>query len=418
MIQPSVEDPATFLDPHTLSVIRQVGMMKTYPADTLLTRQGEIEDTFYVLDSGNVIVVRLAEDGEEQMLATLGPRQSFGEMALIDDKPRLATIKTLTESTVLEMTADQFRDLLRHDPDLALHITRRVLANLRRLDQVAIQDLREKNELLHQAYLELQAAQLVLVEKKRLEREMELAAEMQRNLLPAALPSFEDYRFYSYLAPARHVGGDLFDVRPIDEENVAILIADVADKGVHAALLMAVTRTLFFQEAVRSLSPREVVYAVHSALLSIGGGNLEGYGMDAFVTAFYAVLNRPSGKLTYVRAAQDRPLWIRAGARPEPLEGNGRFLGMIDGLELQEHQIMLQPGDNLLLYSDGVTDQMNEADESYGVERLKAAFQAAVGESDGNQLLFIVKDIDNWRGRAPAFDDLTMLLVQAIDRSS
>lgn len=79
---------------------------------------------------------------------------------------------------------------------------------------------------------------------------------------------------------------------------------------------------------------------------------------------------------------------------------------------------MLQPGDNLLLYSDGVTDQMNEADESYGVERLKAAFQAAVGESDGNQLLFIVKDIDNWRGRAPAFDDLTMLLVQAIDRSS
>src|SRR5690606_2643197 len=111
--------------------------------------------------------------------------------------------------------------------------------------------------------LELQAAQLELVEKERLEREMELAAEMQRNLLPAVLPQYPDFVFHAYLAPARHVGGDLFDVRPIDDEHVGLLLADVADKGVQAALLMAVTRTLFFQEASRSYSPREVAYAVH-----------------------------------------------------------------------------------------------------------------------------------------------------------
>lgn len=401
------------LDLQTMAILGGLAAHNTYPPETILTHQGEAEQTFYVIESGCVVVVRRMEDGDEQVLATLGPRQTFGEMALLDDNPRLATVKTLTESNVLEITAEKFRQLLREDPDLALHITRRVLANLRRLDQVAIQDLREKNELLQQAYLDLQAAQLVLVEKKRLEREMELAAEMQRNLLPSVLPQYDDFRFEAYLAPARHVGGDLFDVRALDAEHVALLIADVADKGVHAALMMAVTRTLFFQEMVRSLSPREVVYAVHQGLLSIGGDGHEGYGMDAFVTAFYAVLHRPSGRLRYVRAAQDRPLWLRPGERPTSLTGEGRFLGMIDGLVLQEHEIILRPGDNLLLFSDGVPDQRNEQDEVFGLERLKDAFLEASREKSGGRLSYLIHKIDQWRGAASASDDVTMLLVEA-----
>ena len=100
---------------------------------------------------------------------------------------------------VLEITADQFKEVVRQDPELALHITRRVLANLRVLDQLAIQDLRTKNALLQAAYLDLKAAQAELVEKERLERELELAAEMQRSLLPAVLPRYDDYRFAAYL---------------------------------------------------------------------------------------------------------------------------------------------------------------------------------------------------------------------------
>lgn len=401
------------LDPHMIAALRNIADVHSYPPGTALTRQGESERTFYVIENGYVVVSRRMEDGEDQLLNTLGPWQSFGEMALLDDSPRLATVKTVTDATVLEITAERFKALLHQDPDLAIHITRRILANLRKLDQLAIHDLRTKNELLQQAYRELQEAQRVLVEKKRLEREMELAAEMQRNLLPAKLPTFPDFRFDSYLAPARHVGGDLFDVRPVDEENVAFLIADVADKGVHAALLMAVTRTLFFQEAVRSLSPREVVYAVHSGLLTIGNA-VEGYGMDPFVTAFYAVLHRPTGRLRYVRAAQDRPLLVRPGEAPIPIVGDGRFLGMIEGLTLQEHEISLHPGDKLLLYSDGVTDARNEADEPYGLERLKQSLVAADEcATDGGVMACLVRDVNEWRGGAPAFDDVTMLLVQA-----
>lgn len=403
------------LDPHIIGALREIADVRAYPLETVLTNQGESERIFYVIESGYVVVSRRLEDGEEQLLNTLGPWQSFGEMALLDDSPRLATVKAVTDVTVLEVTADRFKALLHKDPDLAIHITRRILANLRKLDRLAIHDLHTKNELLQQAYRELQEAQRVLVEKKRLEREMELAAEMQRSLLPAKLPVYSDFRFDSYLAPARHVGGDLFDVRPVDEEHVAFLIADVADKGVHAALLMAVTRTLFYQEAMRSLSPRDVVYAVHAGLIAIGGAvGEEGYGMDAFVTAFYAVLHRPSGRLTYVRAAHDRPLLAHPGQPPVPLSGDGRFLGMIEDLTLGEYEITLRSGDRLLLYSDGATDARNEADESYGVERLKQALVAA-GECEKEKVMaYLVRDLNDWRGGAPAFDDVTMLLVQAI----
>ncbi len=402
------------VDPHMMSILRDIADAKTYPPGTLLTHQGESERTFYVLETGYAVVSRQMEGGQEQVLNTLGPCQSFGEMALLDDSPRLATVKTLTDATVLEITADRFRTILEKDPDIALHITRTVLSNLRTLDQLAIKDLREKNALLQQAYLDLQAAQAVLVEKKRLEREMELAAEMQRSLLPAELPSYPGYRFASYLAPARHVGGDLYDVRPLDEEHVALLIADVADKGMHAALLMAVTRTLFFQEAYHSPSPSEVAYAVHRGLLEIGG--TDGYGIDAFVTAFYGVLHLPTGRLTYVRAAQERPLLTRPGGMPESLPGDGRFLGMIENLILQEHEIQLQPGDRLLLFSDGVTDAMNERDERFGLERLADAYRDAIDSQAEDILGRLTHEILNWRGTAPAFDDLTMLLVETVCR--
>ena len=400
------------LDEQMLTSLRAVAAPRTYPPNTLLTRQGETEHTFYIIEGGRAAVSRRLEDGTEQLLNVLGPRQTFGEMALLDDSPRLATITTLSETQVLELNAEQFRELLRQDPELALHITRRILYNLRTLDQLAIHDLRTKNTLLQEAYLDLKAAQADLVEKERLEREMELAAEMQRSLLPAVLPRYDDYRFAAYLAPARHVGGDLFGVQPLDDEHVALLIADVADKGMYAALLMAVTRTLFMQEAQRSLSPAEVTLAVHHGLMTVGGGE-DGYSMDAFVTAFYGVLHRPSGCLTYVRAAQDRPLLLRPGQPPLSLPGDGRFLGMLPDLELHEEVVTLQPGDSLLLYSDGVTDAHNEADESYGLERLKRVFQSVAGR--GTETLDqLAREVNTWRGRAAAFDDVTMLLVEAI----
>ena len=395
------------LERETLDTLRSVAVRRTYPPRTVLCRQGEIEHTFYVVVEGNVAITQQLDDGEERLLNVIGPNGYFGEMGLIDDSPRMANCITVAPTTVLEVTEEMFDTFLEQSPSLAYAVLQRILTTARKLDQLALRDLQQKNEELARAYADLQAAQARIVEQERLEHEMELAATVQRSLLPARLPQYSDYGFAAYLQPARQVGGDFYDVIELDGEHVGLLMADVADKGVHASLFMAVTRTLFLQEGKRSLSPAHVALAVHQGILDVASS------ADVFVTAFYGVLHRPSGRLTYVRAAQERPLLFRPGRPVETLKGDGRFLGMLPQLELEEFTIYLQPNDRLALFSDGVTDAVNLNDERYGHERL-AAVLVEGGRLEAAALVrHIAGDVAQWSQAAPAFDDLTLVVVEA-----
>ena len=395
------------LERETLDTLRSVAVRRTYPPRTVLCRQGEIEHTFYVVVEGNVAITQQLDDGEERLLNIIGPNGYFGEMGLIDDSPRMANCITVAPTTVLEVTEEMFDTFLEQSPSLAYAVLQRILTTARKLDQLALRDLQQKNEELARAYADLQAAQARIVEQERLEHEMELAATVQRSLLPARLPQYSDYGFAAYLQPARQVGGDFYDVIELDGEHVGLLMADVADKGVHASLFMAVTRTLFLQEGKRSLSPAQVALAVHQGILDVASS------ADVFVTAFYGVLHRPSGRLTYVRAAQERPLLFRPGRPVETLKGDGRFLGMLPQLELEEFTIYLQPDDRLVLFSDGVTDAVNLNDERYGHERL-AAVLVEGGRLEAAALVrHIAGDVAQWSQAAPAFDDLTLVVVEA-----
>jgi serine phosphatase RsbU (regulator of sigma subunit) len=396
------------VDEETLNTLRQVAQLKEYPEKTVLCRQGEIEHTFYIVVNGRVSVVQRVDEGEERLLGLLGERAIFGEMSLIDDSPRMATVMTLVPTTVLEITEKVFDQLLLNSPAVAYAVVQRILASTRKLDQRSIAELKGKNEALEQAYEALKAAQAKLVEKERLERELELAAAVQRNLLPGDLPQFADYHFAAYLQPARQVGGDFYDVMALDAEHVGLLIADVADKGFHAALFMAVSRTLFHQESRYSLSPAAVALAVHRGMLGVAKS------ADSFVTAFYGVLHRPSGRLTYTRAGHDRPLLYRPGRGVEMLMGNGRFLGMLPELTLEEYTVQLEPGSRLVMYSDGVTDAVNPFGERYGAGRLQRVLQ-----NTGNTSAVVLKDriaadVALFCQNAPAFDDLTLLIVEAV----
>lgn len=395
------------LEQETLDTLRAVAVRRTYPPHTVLCRQGEIEHTFYVVVEGNVAITQVLDDGEERLLNIIGANGYFGEMGLIDDSPRMANCVTVAPTTVLEVTEEMFDTFLEQSPSLAYAVLQRILATARKLDQLALRDLQQKNEELAEAYADLQAAQERLVEQERLEHEMALAATVQRSLLPASLPQYPDYDFAAYLQPARQVGGDFYDVIELDDEHVGLLMADVADKGVHASLFMAVTRTLFLQEGKRSLSPGQVALAVHQGILDVASS------ADVFVTAFYGVLHRPSGRLTYVRAAQERPLLFRPGRPVEILPGDGRFLGMLPQLELEEFTVYLQPNDRLVLFSDGVPDAVNPNDERYGHERL-AALLVEGGRLPAAALVrHIAGDVAQWSQAAPAFDDLTLLVVEA-----
>jgi serine phosphatase RsbU (regulator of sigma subunit) len=385
----------------------QVAAVHRYPAGTVLCREGETEHVFYIVADGQVAISQRLAPAGERLLALRQPGEFFGEMALIENKPRTATARTVADSTMVEITEDTFNDFLRSSPNMALRMIRHVTANLRTADQAAIAELSQKNVELAAAYEDLKAAQAELVAKERMERELEIAGEVQRSLLPAEFPAAPGYAFAGRNVPARHVGGDLYDVLVLDQDHVGLLMADVSDKSVHAALIMAVTRTLFLAHARRSLSPGEVALAVHNGLLEVSSND------EMFVTVFYGVLQLSTGQVCYVRAGQDKPLlYPAAGGPPESLDADGRFLGMLPGLNLEERTVSLAPGDLLVAFSDGVPDAMNPQAESYGPERLLALLDRQRAGTAQQVCSAIFEDVFAFRGDAPAFDDITVLVAR------
>jgi sigma-B regulation protein RsbU (phosphoserine phosphatase) len=388
--------------------LRQVATINKHPANTVLCREGEVEHIFYVLHTGIVKITQQVPGGEERLLALRGPGEFFGEMALIDDSPRSATVTAATDVAVIEITEGVFDQVLSNSPTLAITLLRQAQSILRSTMQQQIGELQAKNIELSKAYADLQAAQAELVKSARLKRDLEVAAQVQRSILPAQLPQVKGLSFAAHARPAREVGGDFYDVFRLDDQHLGVLIADVSDKSIHAAFFMAISRALFLTEARRTLSPREVVLAVNDLLLDVSSED------NMFVTAFYGVLHLDDRKLTYVRAGHDKPLLRHADGTLDILDGAGRFLGMLPDLSVEERAVELRPGDRLVMYSDGVPDANNAAGERYGLDRLRACLRPPHTNGASDLAAAILADVLDFQGDAPQFDDIT-LLVAAID---
>jgi sigma-B regulation protein RsbU (phosphoserine phosphatase) len=264
----------------------------------------------------------------------------------------------------------------------------------------------ELTEALQDKIVQLEAAQAELVQKERLERELELARQVQQSVLPRTFPLVPGYSFAARNEPARQVGGDFYDVILLGAHRFGLVVGDVSDKGMPAALYMALTRSLLLAEARRTSSPCAVLANVHRLLQELGRPGL-------FVTVFYGVVDVPARKLTYARAGHDRPLLLREG-RVESLRGEGTFLGFpdLDELHLTEEKTALQPDDRLVLYTDGLTDVLAPDGRTFGLKRLKSLLQthARLPASDLCQTTFT--DLAAFRGDARQYDDMTMLVVE------
>ncbi|MBI4675176.1 MAG: SpoIIE family protein phosphatase [Chloroflexi bacterium] len=253
---------------------------------------------------------------------------------------------------------------------------------------------------------QLEAAQAEIAKKERLERELELARQVQQNMLPHIFPLLPGVAFYARNEPARAVGGDFYDVFVLDADRVGIVIADVSDKGMPAALFMALTRSLVRAEAPRARSPEVVLRRVHRLLLDVAEPT-------QFVTLFYGVLDLTTRTVTYVRAGHDYPILVR-GDETFLLQAPGTILGLLDEGELMLHedQVELARGDRLVLYTDGLTDAVDAAGKDFGRERLKQVLQThqtASVQAMGDALFDAVRV---HQGDADAFDDKTLLIVE------
>ncbi len=253
--------------------------------------------------------------------------------------------------------------------------------------------------------VQLEAAQVELAKKERIERELELARQVQQSVLPRTFPEIGGYRFAAGNEPARQVGGDFYDVILLDDHHFGVAIADVSDKGMPAALYMALTRSLLRTEARRERSPRTVLETVNQLLLELGEPNM-------FVSVFYGVVDRATRELTYCRAGHDRPILARAGTT-QNLGGRGVALGIFDRdrFRLTEEQIALAPGDRLLLYTDGLTDMQTTAGDFFGQERLKTLFQARTDRTPAQVCEDLFAALHTFQGEADQYDDMTMLVI-------
>lgn len=192
-----------------------------------------------------------------------------------------------------------------------------------------------------------------MIEKKKMEHELELASEIQRSILPQSLPQKPGFDFGAMMVPARMVGGDFFDFIPLDEKRLAIIVGDVTDKGVPAALFMALTYSFLRSEALRYSEPGQTLRAVNQHLLDVNRSSM-------FVTLLYGILDCAERKFAYARAGHPHPILLDQQRLPIELPSrNGQPVGLFDHMTLDEQCIMLPPGSTLLIYSDGLSESLD-----------------------------------------------------------
>ncbi len=249
----------------------------------------------------------------------------------------------------------------------------------------------------------------VTAEQERIRAELNLARSIQASELPSHFPAFparRDFDIYASMSPAKEVSGDFYDFFLIDEDHLALVMADVSGKGVPAALFMMVSKSLLKAATQSGLTPGKVLERVNNELCE---NNKE----EMFVTVWLGILEISTGKLKCANAGHEYPAIMRKGGRFELFrDKHGFVLAGMEGMRYQEYELVLNAGDRLVVYTDGVPEAMNADQELYGTDRMIHALTAAGGVSCRELLESLEQDVKNFTGEAEQFDDITMLAVE------
>jgi serine phosphatase RsbU (regulator of sigma subunit) len=317
----------------------------------VLVREGSSDDKFYILLEGQVEVVKALGSPEERRLGLRGSGNLLGEMSLFSQAGcHTASVRAVSRLRLLQVPHAVLDSLLQRQPQLAYEIIRQLSQRLEESENDTIRDLKERNQRLKQAYEELKAAQAQVIEKERLEKELEISGQIQQSLLPKRVPAIPGYQFGALMIPAQAVGGDFYTFFKLGKERLGLVVGDVSDKGVPAALFMALSYSAIRLEATRSSSPVQVLRNVNRHLLQMNSAGM-------FVTLVYGILELASGDFHFARAAHPTPYLLdEEGRFVDVPVSSGQPLGLFAALPIDEQSLSIPPGGTLLLYSDGVSE--------------------------------------------------------------
>ena len=276
---------------------------------------------------------------------------------------------------------------------------------------------RDEVELLADAFRKMQEDMIsyirsfmeVTAEKERIGAELNVATQIQADMLPRIFPAFPERRefdIYASMTPAKEVGGDFYDFFLVDEDHLAMVIADVSGKGVPAALFMVIAKTLLKNAVQTGLSPKEALEKVNNQLC-------ENNEAEMFVTVWLGVYEISTGRLTAANAGHEYPAIRRAGGQFELLKDrHGFVLAGMENARYREYELDIGVGDTLFVYTDGVAEATDGANVLYGTDRMLAALNRNRDLAPEKLLHQVKADIDCFVGSAPQFDDITMLSLQ------
>lgn len=241
----------------------------------------------------------------------------------------------------------------------------------------------------------------------RMEQELSLAGQIQTSFLPKELPRIPGWQVTAALKPARETAGDFYDVIPLPNGRFGVVVADVADKGMGAALYMALARTLLRTYALEYHTRPDFTMKVTNRRI------LMDTDVTMFVTVFHGVLDPRTGRLAYCNAGHNPPHLLRATSdgHIERLTKTGMALGAIPGASWEQRVIEMAPDDILVLYSDGVTDAQNEDGDFFGEERLRGLIRANAGNPAHEIQRALLQAVQRFNGEAAQFDDITLMVV-------
>ena len=270
------------------------------------------------------------------------------------------------------------------------------------------EDLDMLNAIASSAAIAIENARLYgeSVEMGRMERELSMARRVQTGLIPEEIPELKGWQFAARWIPAGEVAGDFYDFVSLDSGRMGMVVADVTDKGMGAALFMVVTRSMLLASLEGSIFPAEAITKANRLMCKYSTSPLP-------VTLFYARVTPENSELIYVNAGHNPPYVHRAQTgNLDPLDRTGMVLGLDDSLELQQASVKLESGDAIVMYTDGVPDALNEDEEAFGENRLRSTIRDHGNGSAEEMAAGLEKSLVEFIGDATPFDDITLIVAK------
>jgi sigma-B regulation protein RsbU (phosphoserine phosphatase) len=251
--------------------------------------------------------------------------------------------------------------------------------------------------------------QRITAERERIGAELNVAAQIQADMLPCIFPPFPDKKgidIYAHMAPAKEVGGDFYDFFLLDDDHLALVMADVSGKGVPAALFMVISKTLIKDHAQITRSPKVILEKVNNILM-------ENNAEEMFVTVWLGIMEISTGKITAANAGHEYPVVRGAdGSFTLIKDKHGIVVGAMEDIKYRQYEMEIEPGGCLFLYTDGIPEATNEQEEMFGTGRMLDALNQDPNASPEKLLSNVMTSVNAFVGSASQFDDMTMLAMK------